>query len=154
MTLETKRLVLRISSQEEMVDMIKREADPALKCAYQEMLKGCLAHPNHWVWHAIWRIEAKDGGLLGDLSFKGPAVDGAVEIGYGMLEVHRGKGYATEAVKAAVEWALAQPGVTRVEAETDPANRASQNVLIKCGFRPTGVIGDEGPRFVRQDVDA
>lgn len=27
---------------------------------------------------------------------------------------------------------------------------ASQKVLEKCGFKRNGIIGEEGPRFVRQ----
>ena len=150
MRLETERLRLRIALRDEMTGMIARAADLDLKCAYQEMLQGCLDHPEYWEWYAVWIIEGKDGMQRGDLSFKGPAKDGAVEIGYGILAEHRGNGYATEAVEAAVAWALAQPGVTQVEAETAPDNDASQRVLKKCGFQATGEIGEEGPRFVRQ----
>ena len=35
----------------------------------------------------------------------------------------------TEAVEALARWAASQPTVTRVEAETDPENIASQKVL-------------------------
>jgi len=55
-----------------------------------------------------------------------------------------------EAVKAAVDWALMQDGVLRVEAETEPDNTASQRVLAKCGFVPNGIMGEEGPRYVRR----
>lgn len=78
---------------------------------------------------------------------KGPSQ--APEIGYGILEDHQGQGYATEAVDAAVRWALNQPSVHRVEAETEPENRASRRVLEKCAFLPTGTVGEEGPRFFR-----
>ena len=44
-------------------------------------------------------------------------------------------------------WALKQPDVIRVEAETEPDNLASQRVLEKCGFLPSGTVGEEGPRF-------
>ncbi len=33
-------------------------------------------------------------------------------------------------------------------AETEPGNIASQRVLEKAGFIPTGTNGEEGPRFV------
>lgn len=153
MMIETKRLRIRIASQDEMTQMIERETDLELQSAYREMLQGCLDHPEQWEWYAIWIIEGKDGTRLGDLCFKGLAPDGSVEIGYGLLPEARGKGYATEAVDAAVRWALGEPGVTRVEAETDPENRASQRVLEKCGFRPTGTVGEEGPRFARQKTN-
>jgi hypothetical protein len=47
-------------------------------------------------------------------------------------------------------WMVARhDGVLRVEAETEPDNTASQRVLAKCGFVPNGIIGEEGPRYVR-----
>ena len=112
------------------------------------MLDGCLAHPEQWEWYAIWLIELRDGTRVGDLCFKGLREGGVAEIGYGILDEHQGHGYATEAVKAVLTWAFAQPGITAIEAETDPGNIASQRVLAKCGFVPNGVMGEEGPRFV------
>ena len=147
-TLETARLKIRIASRGEMERYIEEQTDPDLKQAYGEMLQGCIDRPGEWAWYAIWMIGLKDGTHVGDLSFKGFNEDGSVEIGYGIKDEYQGQGYASEAVAAAVNWALAQPGVTRVEAETEPDNRASQRVLGKCGFVPTGAVGEEGPRFI------
>lgn len=149
MKLETARLTIHAASQEEMLRFIGVQTDAVLAAAYREMLRGCLEHPDARLWHALWMIERKDGTHVGELSFKGFQADGTVEIGYGISEAFRGRGYATEAVGAAVAWALRQPGVTRVEAETDPGNGASMRVLGKCGFIPSGTTGEEGPRFVR-----
>ena len=147
--IETKRLRIHMASQDEMECVIEGEADGILKKAYQEMLQGCLDHPEQWKWYAIWIIEDKEGACVGNLSFKGLNTDGSVEIGYGISEAFCGKGYATEAVNAVVDWAMGQPGIARIEAETDPDNMASQRVLEKCGFIPSGVIGEEGPRFIK-----
>lgn len=149
MMIETKRLSICIMSDDEMKQWIEEQSDAGLIAAYREMLQGSLEHPEHREWYAIWRIQRKDGVPVGDLSFKGLNEDGSVEIGYGIREEQRGFGCATEAVAAAVAWALCQPGVTRVEAETEPDNKVSQRVLQKCGFVPTGTIGEEGPRFVK-----
>ena len=149
MAIETKRLRIHMASRDQMLRYIEAQADDILKTAYQQMLQGCLDHPDQWEWYAIWMIALKDGTHVGDLCFKGFNADGCVEIGYGIKEKHQGQGYATEAVNAAVTWAFEQPGVTRVEAETEPDNSASQRVLEKCGFVPSGIIGEEGPRFIR-----
>lgn len=149
MKIETTRLTIRTASEEEMRKIIESETDDIMRKAYSEMLQGCLDHPEQWVWYAIWIMERKDGSPVGDLCFKGLNGDGSVEIGYGVNEPQQKQGYATEAVNAAATWALRQPGVTRVEAETEPENRASQRVLEKCGFVPLGVNGEEGPRFAR-----
>ena len=153
MVIETKCLSIHMASQDEMLRYIEAQTDDILKTAYQEMLQGCLDHPDRWEWYAIWMIELKDGTHVGDLSFKGFNADGSVEIGYGIKEKHQGQGYATEAVNAAVMWAFEQPGVTRVEAETEPDNSASQRVLEKCGFVPSGISGEEGPRFIRTQCE-
>ena len=147
--LTTERLTLRPASRAEMETLMTTQEDPDLRAAYGEMLDGCLAHPEQWLWYAAWLIALKDGTPVGDACFKGLGDDGAVEIGYGINRPHEGKGYATEAVDALVRWAFRQPGVVRVEAETEPGNAASRRVLAKCGFRPTGSFGKEGPRFIR-----
>ena len=147
--IETKGLRIFPATQEQMEAFIAKEADAGLKKAYTEMLEGCLRHPDQWQWYAMWMIELRDGTHIGDLCFKGLGANGTVEIGYGVLEEYQGRGYATKAVGSAVNWALQQPGVKRVEAETDPANRASQRVIEKCGFLPSCTFGEEGPRFFK-----
>ena len=153
MVVETERFIIHPASRDEMLSFIEKQNDDSLITAYREMLRGYLEHPEQWEWYAIWMIERKDGTHVGELSFKGFNADGMVEIGYGITEEHQGCGYATEAVDAVVSWALKQPGVTRVEAETEPDNRASQRVLEKCGFLPSGVIGEEGPRYVKAMIN-
>ena len=50
----------------------------------------------------------------------------------------------TEALEAVCKWAVLQPRVKRIEAETAPENNASQRVLFRVGFMPTGAIGERG----------
>ena len=145
--IRTERLTIYSASQEQMEAMIASEQNEELKKAYTEMLEGCLRHPDQWDWYAMWMIEKTDGTHIGDLCFKGLREDGIAEIGYGILEEHQGQGYATEAVQAACHWAFLHPDVRSLEAETDAENAASQSVLEKCGFRPNGTFGEEGPRF-------
>ena len=147
--IEAKRLKIYPAAREQMEAFIAAETDAELKKAYTEMLEGCIQHPDQREWYAMWMIELRDGTHIGDLCFKGLDAKAMTEIGYGILEEYQGQGYATEAVGAAVHWALQQPGMKRVEAETEPDNRASQRVLEKCGFLPSGTFGKEGPRFFR-----
>ena len=72
--------------------------------------------------------------VIGDIGFHTAPSVGSVEIGYGIVPLHRGQGYVTEAVNALTAWALAQPDVTEVRAETEPDNVASQSVLDRAGF--------------------
>ena len=147
MMIESRRIRIYPASREQMEKKIQAEKDDELKKAYGEMLEGCLTHPDQWDWYAMWMIEKTDGTHIGDLCFKG-LEEKNPEIGYGILDEFQGHGYATEAVTLAVEWAFSQPRVLAVEAETDPDNIASQRVVEKCGFKATGTIGEEGPRFI------
>ena len=145
--IRTERLCIYPASWKQMEAMIASEQDEELKIAYTEMLEGCLRHPDQWDWYAIWMIEKTDGTHVGDLCFKGLRENGIAEIGYGILEEYRRQGYATEAVGAACRWAFQHAEVKSLEAETETENAASQRVLEKCGFRPNGIMGEEGPRF-------
>ncbi|MGN6325462.1 GNAT family N-acetyltransferase [Pseudolysinimonas sp.] len=85
----------------------------------------------------MYQVRTRDDGLaIGGLGFFGPPEDGRVELGYGLVAAARGRGYATEALRAAVGLA-ARHGARSVEADTEEANAASQNVLRKAGFRET-----------------
>ena len=152
--IKTKRLNIFPLSDEEMQERIDRETSAELKAAYAEMLAGCRKNPGQRIWHALWVLQFNDGSgaSVGTLSFKGLNDQGMVEIGYGMNPEYQGKGLMTEAVSAVVRWAAAQPGVLTIEAETAPDNIASQRVLAKAGFVPSGVTGTEGPRYVWQGM--
>ena len=135
--------------------LLARTTDPELVGPYTEMLTLSLRHPEQWIWYTAWGLYQNDSGdFVGDLCFKGLPKNGQPEIGYGISPEFQGQGYATEAVRAACRWALAQPGVAAVEAETEPANAASQAVLRKVGFVPTGTVGKEGPRFILRTLPA
>jgi RimJ/RimL family protein N-acetyltransferase len=56
------------------------------------------------------------------------------ELGYVLAKDYWGKGYATEAVKLALESGFQDLGVCRIEAYVDPANLGSVKVLQKSGM--------------------
>ncbi|HYI31844.1 MAG TPA: GNAT family protein [Glaciibacter sp.] len=79
----------------------------------------------------------RDGLAVGGLGFIGaPDADGCVEFGYGLVPAARGSGLATEAVRAALDFAAAN-GALRAMADTTVANLASQRVLEKAGLTET-----------------
>jgi RimJ/RimL family protein N-acetyltransferase len=77
-----------------------------------------------------------DGVVIGDCGTHGDrSDDGEVEIGYGLAEPYRGRGYGTELVTALSDWLLAQPGVERVVArDVEAANTPSRRALERAGF--------------------
>lgn len=88
------------------------------------------------LWYTYWGMVRKsDGLIIGLAGFKGaPDAQGEVELGYGVAPAYQGQGFMTEAARALVAWALAQPGCRGVRALTLPTNLASQRVLEKAGL--------------------
>jgi ribosomal-protein-alanine N-acetyltransferase len=103
-----------------------------------------------------WLVVRQDHNeAVGSVAFGGrPEVDGAVLIGYAMYPGHEGQGYATEAVKAMVEWAFAQPGVRIVRALAPVWNTPAVHVAEKVGMRPVASDEDDevGEVLVYQTV--
>lgn len=152
MILQSDRLRIRLSSDDEMRELIANEKEEGLRLAYTEMLDMALKHPEARKWFAMWLIESTDGKRIGELCFKGLSTDGETEIGYGILPEYQNNGYAAEAVGAVTKWALSEPDVSHIIAETDADNVVSQRVLVKNGFIPTGKYGEEGPIFSLQKI--
>lgn len=118
--IETESLILYPIANESMELLIAAEHDAEMKQAYSEMLQGCVQNPNERIWYAVWYIELKNSPrtIVGDFCFKGLNADGTVEIGYGLYDGCCGRGYMTEALEAVCKWAVLQPHVKRIEAET------------------------------------
>ena len=72
-----------------------------------------------------------DGQAVGTIGPLGPPEDGEVEVGYGLVEAARGRGLATEALRALL-------------AETDAAG-----VRVRAGVRPDNGGQPQGPRRMR-----
>lgn len=66
--------------------------------------------------------------------------EAAAEIGYSILREFRGKGVATEAVRALLAQAFDVAGVARVQAFCVPANEPSRRLLKRLKFSDGGVL--------------
>ena len=61
MKVESERLILYPSNNEEMKAMIEKENAPEMKQAYTDRLEGCLSNPRERMWHTAWNMESKNG---------------------------------------------------------------------------------------------
>lgn len=88
---------------------------------------------------AVFGIEHREFGLIGMLGFheKEPR---RPELGYWLGRPFWGRGYATEAVNAALRWAKGDWRKNVVWAGHFADNRASGQVLCKAGFLYTGDV--------------
>ncbi|HLE55836.1 MAG TPA: GNAT family N-acetyltransferase, partial [Rhodothermia bacterium] len=109
------------------------------------------AAPDQTGWFAWYALASEDHSthrvLVAGAGFKGPPRDGTVEVGYSVLPQFQNRGFAREMVTGLVRWALDQPGVTCVRAETEWENPASQRVLAKAGFSRIGPSTSVGSWF-------
>lgn len=64
--------------------------------------------------------------------------EGAIELGWSLHPPAWGKGYASEAAKAALDWAFSTQDVARAIAHMDPGNVASARVAEKIGMTCDG----------------
>ena len=91
----------------------------------------------------FWILEEKStGAFVGEAGLgcfcreTSPAVENLREAGWVLAPWMHGKGYATEAVQAALAWSDAQGfSDPRTLCVIHPENRASLRVAEKCGFR-------------------
>ena len=88
-------------------------------------------------------IHKIDNVVIGMCGFAGPPdPDGVVEIAYSTAPDYEGRGYATEAAGALVEFASQNSCVRTISAYTLREINASTHVLEKCGLRKTGELID------------
>lgn len=73
------------------------------------------------------------GKLAGQINLA-PCDNGMHEVGYWIASEYCGRGLATTAVKAILEYAKLHPEIKRLVGRTHLENAASQNVLLKAGL--------------------
>ncbi|WP_139923630.1 GNAT family N-acetyltransferase [Hymenobacter sp. DG01] len=103
-----------------------------------------LAQQGHWtlLGYGAWSIEEKaTGEFIGTVGFFDfqrdltPSLKGTLEAGWTLSPRVHGRGYATQAVGAALQWIEAQFPTARLTCIIDPDNAASLGVAHKFGFR-------------------
>jgi ribosomal-protein-alanine N-acetyltransferase len=101
-------------------------------------------HPAEREWWNWLVISRETRQVLGSIALGGqPDSSGAVLIGYAMYPGLEGHGYATEAVRALLEWVFDQPGVRTVRALAPVWNTPAVHVAEKVGMRPVGSDEDD-----------
>ncbi len=93
---------------------------------------------DHWQRHGygIWCLETKrDSVILGHCGLGWlPPLD-KVEVSYLIRSDYWGRGYATEAVRTALDYGFGPLGLAEIVAITHPDHLASRRVMAKVGMR-------------------
>jgi RimJ/RimL family protein N-acetyltransferase len=157
---ETERLKLRGHCVADFAASIAMWADPAVTCyiggkplTEEETWSRLLRYIGHWalLGFGYWVVEEKTtGSFIGELGFADykrdmePSLKGTPEIGWIFASHFHGKGYATEAVRAAVTWGDEHFERAQTACIIDPENLASIHVAEKCGYRKSQIATYRG----------
>ncbi|HZB40740.1 MAG TPA: GNAT family N-acetyltransferase [Ilumatobacter sp.] len=87
---------------------------------------------DHWVRLAV--TLAGEEEMIGDVGAGIKNGGGVVDIGYVFRPEFRGRGYASEAVRALVDHVIDAHSIHRIEAVLSPLNMASMRVLESIGM--------------------
>jgi RimJ/RimL family protein N-acetyltransferase len=104
------------------------------------------ADARQWIASAVAEREARfvialrppDGDLVGAIGFDRLEDGDSPDLGYWLGVSHWGRGYATEAARAVIDFAFDAYGFERLAAGCRITNAASRRVLEKCGFQYCG----------------
>lgn len=148
--LETDRLRLRPHRREDFADSAAMWGDPTVTTfiggkpsTREESWSRLLRYGGLWplLGFGYWVIEEKRSGrFAGEAGFADfkralePSFGDAPEAGWALAAWAHRKGFATEAVQAAVKWADTSLPVPRTVCMIDPENLASLAVARKCGY--------------------
>lgn len=150
--LETPRLILRGHKLEDFEPMIAIWQDPivvhhfhGLALSREDIWGRFLRGFGMWVvnGYGLWAVEEKDSGdyvgTVGTFEVKrdmDPPLEDMPEAGWTFASRVHGRGYATEAMKAALAWTDTKLGNPRMFCIIAPGNTPSIRVAAKCGFKP------------------
>jgi len=148
--LTTERLVLRPFVHEDLVALAAIHAEESFW--WYPLRSGMTADQTAgWLVRSIERYENDGFGIealvdraSGDLiGWAGlavphflPEILPAVEVGWRLSEPFRGRGLATEAGQAAVDWGFTEGGLDRIVSIYEPENIPSGRVMEHLGFTP------------------
>lgn len=148
---ETERLTLRGHRPDDFADSLALWTDPEVTrftsgkpSTQEEVWARLLRYAGHWAMlgFGYWVVmEKATGRFLGEVGFADfrreiePSLDGTPEIGWVIAPHAHGKGYATEAVRAAIAWGESHFGPVRTACIIAPENAPSIRVAEKCGYR-------------------
>jgi RimJ/RimL family protein N-acetyltransferase len=144
--LETKRLVLRAPRLEDAKAVAvlandRRIAENTARIPHPYKLTDAetfIANVNGSEGEAVFLVTQRDGTVMGACGVS-IGDEQPPELGYWLGVPHWGKGYATEALHAVIDYAFGAFDHAALHAGARVTNPASRRVLEKCGFQWTGV---------------
>jgi RimJ/RimL family protein N-acetyltransferase len=147
--LRTERLLMRAPRYGDYERWVKLLADPEVGAGLGKP-SGLTPHEawldlavlsGHWPLRGFghWALESLESGeLVGRAGLYHPPDWPGLEVGWTVAREHWGNGYATEAGRAACEWAHDALGTRHILSLISPSNGRSIRVAQKLGMQPEG----------------
>lgn len=88
----------------------------------------------YWALHIPAQSQPRDAPIAGFCGFRLIDDGPEIELMYGLRGEHWGKGFATEACAAAIEYLWNATSYRQVYARTDPPNQRSVQVMLRLGM--------------------
>lgn len=148
--IETERLRMRGHRIDDFANSAAMWGDPGIAryiggraFTPEEVWSRLLRYAGHWALldFGYWLVEERSSGhFVGEVGFADyrreiqPSIDGLPELGWVLASRWHGKGYATESVRAVIEWGAERFGSMRTVCLIHPENAPSIRVAEKCGF--------------------
>ena len=149
--IETTRLLLRTFTEDDAAliyelnldpEVIRYTHDPINDLAHASEILGKVIIPQYTLYnHGRWAVHVKTTlEFLGWCGLKYRAELNEIDLGYRFKKEGWGKGYATEAAYATIQYGFEKIGLQRIVARAEIENIGSWKVLEKCGMT---YLGDE-----------
>lgn len=114
------------------------------KASVARFLSGCRQMAEEGSGARLAVEDLSDGEFVGWCTFNGWDHDfRSASLGFSFAERTWGRGYATEAARAVLQWAFSTLDLNRIQAEADTRNVASARVLEKLGFVLEGTLRED-----------
>jgi RimJ/RimL family protein N-acetyltransferase len=149
--IETARLKMRGHRRDDLDDCYAMWSDPIVvrfiggtPSTPQRTWLRLLAYRGHWelMGFGYWVVEEKaTGSFVGEVGFAdfkrdiASSMQSVPELGWALAPRFHGKGYATEAVRAALTWGDSHFKAARTVCMISSDNTASIRVAEKCGYQ-------------------
>ena len=149
--LTTHRLILTPHTRDDYLDSYAMWSEPDVfryiggkPFTREEVWARLLRYVGHWAMlgYGYWVVREKQSGrFVGEVGFADyhremePSLMNTPEVGWALDPAVHGRGYATEAVRAALDWADVRWPDADTACIIAPENLPSLRVAHKCGYR-------------------
>lgn len=163
--IETERLILRTFTEDDGLliyelnkdpDVTQYTGDPVQDIEHACQILKQVILPQYALYnHGRWAVHVKSGlEFIGWCGLKARPERNEIDLGYRFMKSAWGKGFATEAAFACLQYGFEKLNLPRIVGRAMPQNIASLKVLEKCGMKYIGEeVVDDHPAITYEAIN-